>query len=62
MNLRLGVSSTWTCQKSVFFFAKICEFHQKPAVKFVSRYFCNMGTEGWKIAEWQESQNNIDIL
>ena len=31
-------------------------------MKYVSRYFCNMGIEGWKIAGWQESQNNIDIL
>ena len=31
-------------------------------MKNVSRYFCNMGIEGWKIAGWQESQNNIDIL
>ena len=31
-------------------------------MKYVSRYFCNMGIEGWRIAGWQESQNNIDIL
>ena len=47
---------------SVFFLAEICKFHQKLAMKYVSRYFCNVGIEGWKIAGWQESQNNIDIL
>ena len=31
-------------------------------MKYVSRYFCNMGIEGWWIVSWQESQNNIDIL
>ena len=31
-------------------------------MKYVNRYFCNMVIEGWKIARWQESQNNIDIL
>ena len=60
MNLRLFISRTWTCQKSVFFFfAKICEFHQKLAMKYL---FCNMGIEGWKVAGWQESQNNMDTL
>ena len=49
-------------KKACFFFAKICEFHQKLAMKYVSRFFCNMGIEGWKIAGWQESQNNIDTL
>ena len=31
-------------------------------MKYVSRYFCNMGIEVWRIAGWQESPNNIDIL
>ena len=31
-------------------------------MKYVSRYFYNMGIEGWRIAGGQESQNNIDIL
>ena len=30
-------------------------------MKYGSRYFCNVGIEGWKIAGWEESQNNIDI-
>ena len=31
-------------------------------VRYISRYFYNMGIEGWNIAGWRESQNNIDIL
>ena len=31
-------------------------------MKYVSRYFCNLGIERWEIAGWQESQNNIDIV
>ena len=46
-------------KERVFFFAKICEFHQKLAMKY---FFCNMGIEGWKVAGWQESQNDIDTL
>ena len=62
-NFLLSVSRTCTCQKSVtFFLADICLFHQKLAIKYVGRFFCNVGIEGWKIAGWQESQNNIDTL
>ena len=62
-NFLLSVSRTCTCQKSVtFFLADICLFHQKLAMKYVGRFFCNVGIEGWKIARWQESQNNIDTL
>ena len=62
MNLRLVVSRTWTCQKSVIFLCQNLRISPKSVVKFVSRYFWNMGSEGWKIAGWQESRNNIDIL
>ena len=62
MNLRLVVSRTWTCQKSVFFLCQNLRISPKSVVKFVSPYFWNMGSEGWKIAGWQESRNNIDIL
>ena len=30
-------------------------------VRYISRYFYNMGIEGWNIVGWRESQNNIDI-